>query len=149
MGGLPAEASGPRAGGSALPDLRRPASTTGAPRGEGYREAPSLDDWLVILEDYALKRLSPDPSPEAAATYEAVAAALRDLGFNLTRQGIRRGASDVDRLLTMSAAKSIALVEVVDCEYVARGEALRALVLTDSEQAAATADEVLPRCAPA
>ena len=72
-----------------------------------------------------------------------MAAALRDLGFNLTRQGIRRGASDVDRLLTMSAAKSIALVEVVDCEYVARGEALRALVLTDSEQAAATADEVL------
>ena len=115
----------------------------GAPRGEGYREVPSLDDWLVILEDYALKRLSPDPSPEAAAKYEAVAAALRDLGFNLTRQGIRRGASDVDRLLTMSAAKSIALVEVVDCEYVARGEALRALVLTDSEQAAATADEVL------
>jgi superfamily II DNA or RNA helicase len=108
----------------------------GAPRGEGYREDPSVDDWLVLLEDYALRCLAAHPSSEAATRYEAVAAALRDLGFNLTRQGIRRGASDVDRLLTTSAAKSIALVEVIDCEYVARGEGVRALVLTDSEQAA-------------
>ena len=70
-----------------------------------------------------------DPSPAAAARYEAVGAALRELGFTLTRRGIRRGASDVDRLLTTSAAKSIALVEVVGCEYDARGERLRALVL--------------------
>ena len=105
----------------------------GAPRGEGYREEPTLEDWLVLLEDYALRCLAADPSPEAASRYHAVAAALRDLGFNLTRQGIRRGASDVDRLLTTSDAKSVALVEVVDCEYRARGEAVRALVLTDTE----------------
>jgi superfamily II DNA or RNA helicase len=115
----------------------------GAPRGEGYREEPSLDDWLVLLEDYALQCLAVDPSPEAASRYEAVAAALRDLGFNLTRQGIRHGASDVDRLLTSSAAKPIALVEVVDCEYLARDEGVRALVLTDSEQAATAPDEAL------
>jgi superfamily II DNA or RNA helicase len=115
----------------------------GAPRGEGYREQPSLDDWLVLLEDYALRCLRAEPSPEAAARYEAVAAALRDLGFNLTRQGIRRGASDVDRLLTSSAAKSIALVEVVNCEYEARAETIRALVLADTEQAAKVADDAL------
>lgn len=115
----------------------------GAPRGEGYREAPTLDDWLVLLEDYALRCLAADPSPEAASRYEAVAAALRDLGFNLTRQGVRRGASDVDRLLTTSAAKSIALVEVVDCEYLARSEAVRALVLTDTERATSTRDDAL------
>src|SRR6266545_1598583 len=34
----------------------------GAPRGEGYREPPTLDDWLVLLEDYALRCLAPDPS---------------------------------------------------------------------------------------
>jgi superfamily II DNA or RNA helicase len=115
----------------------------GAPRGEGYREQPTLDDWLVLLEDYALQCLAADPSPEAAIRYQAVAAALRDLGFNLTRQGIRRGPSDVDRLLTTSAAKSIALVEVIDCEYIARGETVRALILTDSEQAAAVPAEEL------
>jgi superfamily II DNA or RNA helicase len=115
----------------------------GAPRGEGYREEPSLVDWLVLLEDYALRCLVADPSSAAASRYAATAAALRDLGFNLTRQGIRRGASDVDRLLTTSAAKAIALVEVVDCEYLGRGDAVRALVLTDREQAAAASDEAL------
>jgi hypothetical protein len=68
---------------------------------------------------------------------------LRELGFTLTRQGIRRGASEVDRLLTSSAAKSVALVEVVGCEYDARGEALRALVLTDAERASAVPDAAL------
>jgi len=115
----------------------------GVPRGEGYREQPSLDDWLVLLEDYALHGLAADPSPAAAGRYDAIGAALRELGFMLTRQGIRRGASEVDRLLTSSAAKSIALVEVVGCEYDARGEALRALVLTDAERASAVPDTAL------
>ena len=38
-------------GGLALP--------TGAPRGEAYRQPPDLDDWLVLLEDYALRCLAP------------------------------------------------------------------------------------------
>ena len=32
---------------------------TGAPRGEAYRQPPDLDDWLVLLEDYALRCLAP------------------------------------------------------------------------------------------
>jgi superfamily II DNA or RNA helicase len=109
----------------------------GAPRGEGYREQPDLDDWLVLLEDWALRSLGADPSPAAAARYEAVAAALRDLGFTLTRRGIRRGASDADRLLTTSAAKPIALAEILAAEMEARGDALRAVVLVDAELASA------------
>jgi len=105
----------------------------GVPRGEGYREPPGLEDWLVLLEDYALHCLAGDASQAAAGRYAGIAAALRALGFTLTRQGIRRGASDVDRLLMSSAAKSIALTDVVGCEYDARGEGLRALVLTDTE----------------
>src|SRR5256885_7686931 len=115
----------------------------GVPRGEGYREQPNLDDWLVLLEDYALHCLAGDPGPAAAARYEAIAAALRSLGFMLTRQGIRRGASEVDRLLTNSAAKTIALTEVVGCEYDARGDRLRALVLADAERAAPCPDASL------
>jgi superfamily II DNA or RNA helicase len=111
--------------GLALPD--------GAPRGEGYRQPPDLEDWLVLLEDYTLRCLRAHASPEAAARDQAIGAALRDLGFTLTRQGIRRGASDVDRLLSQSGAKSLALADIVSCEYEERGLRLRALVLTDSE----------------
>jgi superfamily II DNA or RNA helicase len=111
----------------------------GVPRGEGYREPPDLDDWLALLEDYALRCLAADSSDAAAARYAGIAAGLRALGFTLTRQGIRRGASDTDRLLMNSAAKSAALVDVVGCEYDARGERLRALVLADTELASVPA----------
>jgi superfamily II DNA or RNA helicase len=121
----------------------------GAPRGEGYRRPPDLEDWLVLLEDYALRCLRAEASDEAARRYDAVAAALRDLGFQLTRQGIRRGASDVDRLLTASGAKPIALAELVACEHDVRGDGLRALVLADAEVASATRDELATALDPA
>jgi hypothetical protein len=111
----------------------------GAPRGEAYRRPPDLDDWVVLLEDWVLRCLDGQAAPEAAARREAVAAALRDLGYQLTRTGIRRAASDVDRLLTGSAAKPLALVEVLGAEAEARGTDLRALVLCDAELAGARA----------
>lgn len=107
----------------------------GAPRGEAYARAPDLDDWLVLLEDYALRRLAADPSAAAAERYDAIAAALRELGFQLTRRGLRRGTSQVDRLLTSSAAKPLAAVEVLGAESDARGPDLRAVVLCDAEAA--------------
>ena len=109
----------------------------GAPRGEAYRRSPDLDDWLVLLEDYALRCLHASPDGDAAGRYEAVAAALSELGFRLTRQGIRRGTSEVDRLLTGSQAKALGLVEVMAAEMESRGDALRALVLCDAELAEA------------
>ena len=115
----------------------------GMPNGEGYREEPNLEDWLVLLEDYALRCLRVQPSEEAARRDRAVAAALHDLGFTLTRRGIRRGRSDVDRLLTTSGAKSIALTEVLSLEEAHRGEGIRALVLCDAELAEATPDDEL------
>jgi superfamily II DNA or RNA helicase len=115
----------------------------GAPRGEAYRRAPDLEDWLVLLEDYALRCLAPSGAGRAADRYDAVSAALRELGFQLTRQGIRRGASEVDRLLTGSQAKALGLVEVLAAEQDARGEALRALVLCDSELSSPRPDDAL------
>jgi superfamily II DNA or RNA helicase len=121
--------------GLALPD--------GAPHGESYRRQPDLDDWLVLLEDYALRCLHASPAPEAADRYAAVAAALAELGFKLTRRGVRRGTSEVDRLLTGSQAKALGLVEVLAAEMEVRGDALRALVLCDAELAEAKPDPLL------
>jgi superfamily II DNA or RNA helicase len=115
----------------------------GAPRGESYRRAPDLDDWLVLLEDYALRCLHASPAPEASDRYAAVGAALAELGFKLTRRGIRRGTSEVDRLLTGSQAKALGLVEVLATEMEVRGDALRALVLCDAELAEAKPDPLL------
>ena len=112
----------------------------GAPRGEAHRRPPDLADWVVLLEDWVLRCLDVQSAPAAAARRAAVAAALRDLGYNLTRTGIRRAASDVDRLLTGSAAKPLALVEVLGAEADARGTGLRALVLCDAELAGARPD---------
>ena len=116
---------------------------SGAPRGEAFRRAPDLDDWLVLLEDYVLRCLAADPSPAAHERLEAVRAALAQLGWQLTRRGMRRGAGEVDRLLTTSAAKTAGLVEVLATEFDARGEGLRALVVADSELAQVGVDPEL------
>ncbi len=104
-----------------------------APRGEGWRAPPTLEDWLVLIGDYAVGCLRIHPGEAAERRFGELGTALRDLGFNLTRQGVRRGGSEVDRVLTSSAAKPLAAVEVLATEAESRGEELRALALCDSE----------------
>lgn len=105
----------------------------GAPRGEAFLQSPDLDDWIVLLEDYALRRLATDPGEEAAGRYDRIGRALRDLGLNLTRAGVRRGADAADRVLAASKAKVHATAEIVEAETSVRGDDLRCLVLTDAE----------------
>ncbi len=104
-----------------------------APRGEGWREPPSLEDWLVLISDYALGCLLAHPGDTAERRFGELQTGLRDLGFVLTRQGIRRGGSEVDRVLTASAAKPLGTIEVLAAEAESRGEGLRAAVLCDAE----------------
>ncbi len=104
-----------------------------APRGEGWREPPTLDDWLVLISDYAVGCLRAHPGEAAERRLAELQTGLRDLGFVLTRQGIRRGGSDVDRVLTSSAAKPIGAIEVLAAEAESRGDRLRAAVLCDAE----------------
>src|SRR4051794_23586774 len=112
-------------GGLELPD--------DAPRGEGWREPPALDDWLVLIGDYAVGCLRASPGDAADERFDELRVALRDLGFSLTRQGVRRGGSEVDRVLTTSAAKPLGTIEVLAAEAEARGDGLRAVVLCDTE----------------
>ncbi len=105
-----------------------------AQHGEQHRAALTIDDWVVLLEDYALRCLRADASDEAARRLEALQVALGDLGFAMTRQGIRRAGGEVDRVLLSSAAKPLAMCDVLACEYDARGPGLRAVVMCDSER---------------
>jgi len=104
-----------------------------APRGEGWREPPTLEDWLVLIGDYAVGCLRAHPGEAAERRLEELRVGLRDLGFTLTRQGVRRGGSDVDRVLTQSAAKPLGAIEVLAAEAESRGDDLRAVVLCDTE----------------
>lgn len=105
-----------------------------APRGERYRATLTIDDWVVLLEDYALRCLRADAGADAERRLDSLQEALSDLGFALTRQGIRRVGGEVDRVLLNSAAKPLAMCDALACEYDARGRALRAVVLCDSER---------------
>ncbi len=108
----------------------------GAPRGEGYREPPDIDDWIALISDYALRclRAHGGGDGEAERRLDALAAGLADLGFTLTRTGVRAGRSDIDRVLVSSSAKPILACEALAAELDARAGALRAVVLCDSER---------------
>jgi superfamily II DNA or RNA helicase len=104
----------------------------GAPRGEGFREAPTIDDWIVLLSDYAIRCLRAHEG--TGERLDELAVGLADLGFTLTRTGIRPGRTDIDRVLVNSAAKQILACEALAVEHETRGDALRAVVLCDSER---------------
>lgn len=112
----------------------------GAPRGEEQRTAPTIDDWVVLLEDYAMRCLQPDGGEEAERRLSVLRLALGDLGFRLTRRGIRHHGGEVDRVLLNSGAKPLALCDALACELDVRGERLRAVVLADTERAPRGAD---------
>src|SRR5690606_29250914 len=65
-------------------------------------------------------------------------AALPSIGYQLTKRGIRRGRSPVDRVLARSEAKTDAAVQILAAEAANLSSRLRSLVLCDHEQASAT-----------
>ena len=103
-----------------------------APRGEQHRAAPTIDDWAVLLEDYALRCLRADASAEASRRLDALQVALGDLGFAVTRQGIRRVGGEVDRVLLSSAAKPLAMCDVLACDRSSRASTSRSAAARSS-----------------
>jgi superfamily II DNA or RNA helicase len=105
----------------------------GAPRGEAQRAPLDIDDWVTLLTDYALGCLHASPDPAAADRHAQLQTALGDLGYTVTRQGIRHTASDVDRVLLNSAAKPLAACDILATELESREADVRAVVLCDSQ----------------
>jgi hypothetical protein len=101
-----------------------------------HRQPLQVEDWVAILSEYGRTVLAaPDPP---APGWEQLRAGLRSVGWTLTRNGARRGQSSVDRVLSRSGSKALAAGYLIEQEYLVRGDDLRAVVLTDFENASAT-----------
>ena len=111
----------------ALPD--------GARLTEAHRHTPTADDWVLLIEGWVQHLRGTGRDDDIV---DRVRAVLPSVGYQLTRGGIRRGRSPVDRVLARSEAKTLALTQIVQVEHLNLGDRLRMLVLCDHERAAAT-----------
>lgn len=105
---------------------------------EEHRSRPTADDWVLLVEDWLTGSLMKTGDPADEQVVEAVRRALPAVGYQWTRQGIRRGRSSVDRVLARSESKMTAVVQIVGHEHLNIGDLLRMLVLCDHERASAT-----------
>lgn len=110
---------------------------------ETLTQSPLIDDWMLLLEDYALHGLKVSALKKDHELYDQIKDAIRKLGYGLTEQGIRRQASPVDRVLAYSQSKSQAAAIILDVEYRSLQDRLRAVVVTDFERMAATTIKTL------
>lgn len=105
---------------------------------EEHRRELTPEDWVAVLDDYlrGFLQRSGDPLDQHAA--ERIRLALPSLGYRVTKQGIRAGRSQVDRVLARSEAKTHAAVEIAAWVAATLDSKLRVLVLCDHEHASAT-----------
>jgi superfamily II DNA or RNA helicase len=97
----------------------------------------TADDWLILMENYALRALKVSSEPGHQALYRDLRDALLPFGITISERGIRHGRSPTDLVLALSEAKDRATVEILRAESRAMEEKLRAVVLTDYERMSA------------
>ncbi len=110
---------------------------------DAVRQSPLLDDWIELIEDYALNHLKVSARDEDLDFYARIKDAIKKIGYSLTEKGIRKIASSVDRILAYSKSKALAVQAILDTEYGYLDDRLRALVITDFEKMSATGSKQL------
>ncbi|HEY9680791.1 MAG TPA: DEAD/DEAH box helicase family protein [Oculatellaceae cyanobacterium] len=112
---------------------------------ELYQKALELDDWMLLLEDFASHRLKLSKSRDDHELFARIQSAARKLGYAITEQGLRRQASPVDRILAFSNSKPEAVTKIIEVEYRSLEDRLRVAVVTDFERMSATAVKTLAK----
>lgn len=97
----------------------------------------TIDDWLVLLEDYCLNYLKMSKETGDALLLKETKAGLKTLGVVLCETGFRQYISATERVLSLSDSKNIAVVEILKNEFANLGERLRATIITDFEKSSA------------
>jgi len=100
------------------------------------RCAPTVDDWMLLVDDWLRNCLKPSDSPADAEVMKQLGATMGSVGYRLTRGGIRRDAAPADRVLARSDAKAEAAA-VIAQQTIAADPSARILVLCDFTAAAA------------
>lgn len=72
--------------------------------GEEHRVPPTVDDWMLLLDDWLRRCVRRGEDPADEAVLEVVRRTLPAVGRVLTRAGVRRGRGVVDRVLARSEA---------------------------------------------
>lgn len=96
-------------------------------------EQITLDDWICLIEDYALNLLKLSSDENDSKVLLEIKDALRDLGFLLTEKGIRVHSSLLDRVLAYSKSKLEAVKKILKTEIAANGDKIRVAIITDFE----------------
>lgn len=96
-----------------------------------------VDDWLSLLETFALKVLKVSEEKAYQALYKRLRDVLLNFGVTITERGIRHQRSPGDLILALSEAKDEATVKILQAEMSVMGQQLRAVVMTDFERMSA------------
>ncbi|MBS2003475.1 MAG: DEAD/DEAH box helicase family protein [Cyanobacteria bacterium SZAS LIN-5] len=105
---------------------------------EAMTQAPLLEDWMILLEEYASHKLKVSSDQSDHKLYARIKSAAQKLGYGFTEQGLRKQASPVDRVLAFSNSKAQAVAKILQIEHRNLGDKLRAVVITDFERMSAT-----------
>lgn len=103
-----------------------------------HRVPPSLEDRMLLVDDWLRRCVAPSEDPRDAEALAVLRRTLPAVGWVWTRHGVRRGREMADRVLARSEAKSMACVEILHHTTGVLGPRMRMLVLTDHESATST-----------
>ncbi|MFH1721759.1 MAG: DEAD/DEAH box helicase family protein [Candidatus Altiarchaeota archaeon] len=102
-------------------------------------EELTIDEWLVILEDFCLNHLKLSDEKEDIQALKDIKAVLKNLGVVLSETGFRSYISPIERIISFSDAKLIGLTDILRVEYEHMGDRLSAVVITDFEKSSSRA----------
>lgn len=100
-------------------------------------EPLTVDDWLTLLETFALRVLKVSANKSDQALYRQLRDALLGFGITISESGVRHQRSPGDLVLALSEAKDGAVVDILRAELAHLGRRLRAVVITDFERMSA------------